>query len=411
MNYHFTRITDYYPQYLNSYYSKYPNAALQSYDDQYASITSDSFETVSSYNKNLNKIEGVKATGIITNAAILQARWCKENNIPVETSKQELILHQLKKLKPDVVWIDDFSLIDEAWKKKLLLEVPSIKLLVGHICAPYNSVTASKFSLFDVMFTCIPCFKKELEEMNINTYLLYHGFETSILSTISKNNPFPEIDFLFSGSLYTGSGFHKSRIEYIEKMLDAGIGMDLYCNLESSKKVMLKKMFYRLINTLKGIGLDSLIDKIPVLKKNKSYGDTPIKNYSKKLLKSSRPPVFGNEMYQLLSKAKITFNIHGEVADKCAGNIRLFEATGIGTCLVTDWKDNITDLFEPGKEIVTYTSIDDCIQKVKWLIENPAEREKIAKAGQKRTLEAHTIEKRALMVDTVIRKELEKKLK
>jgi spore maturation protein CgeB len=280
--------------------------------------------------------------------------------------------------------------------------------LIGHICAPYNAITAEKFKLFDIMFTCIPCLKNELAKLGVNSYLLYHGFETTVLTNLNNDNNYPESNFLFSGSLYAGSGFHKSRIEYIEKMLKAGIDMDLYCNLESRKKIAVKKSMYIIINILRKLHLNSLIEKIPVLNKNRGYGDVPIKYYSEELLNSSKPPVFGYEMYKLLSKAKICFNIHGEVAEKCAGNIRLFEATGVGTCLVTDWKENITDLFEPGKEIITYKTVEECIEKVKWLLDNPKERERIALAGQQRTLTDHSIANRSRAMNEIIEKELNK---
>lgn len=409
IGYRYIRITDYYPQYLKKYYQSNAAIASKTYDEQYHLLTNDSFEIVSSFSKNLNKINGVEAIDIISNASILQDTWRKEHQLPEGISKQDLVLAQLKHFKPDVIWIDDFSLIDATWKQRLIKEVPSIKLVLGHICAPYNDEMANKFRLFDVMFTCIPCMVHELKAKGINTHLLYHSFETTILDKLKEGNKFPTSEFLFSGSLYPGSGFHKSRIEYIEGMLKAGIDIDLYCNLDSFKKVFVKKTIYHLINGLKAIGLESLIDKISFLKQNKSYGDVPIKFYSKKLLESTKEPVFGFEMYQLLSKAKITFNIHGEVAEKCAGNIRLFEATGVGTCLVTDWKDNITDLFEPGKEVITYKTIEECIEKVKWLIENPEERDKIAKAGQQKTLTMHSVEARAKMLNEIINKELSKK--
>ncbi len=406
ISYRFVRVTDYYPQYLKRYYDKNQSVCSKSYNEQYQLLTSDSFEIVSSYSKNLSKLNGVEAYDIISNATVLQEKWRKENNLAADISKQDLILEQLKQLKPNVVWIDDFSLIDEKWNLKLRQEVPSIKLLLGHICAPYNDEIKEKFKLFDIMFTCIPCMKKDLNAQGIKTYLLYHSFEKSILDRINQNNLFPETNFLFSGSLYPGSGFHKSRIEYIERMLKSGINIDLYCNLESFRKVLTKKIMYYTINAFKSLGLAKMIDKVSFLRKNKSYGDLPIKYYSKKLLASTKPPVFGIEMYQLLAKSKITFNIHGEVAEKCAGNIRLFEATGVGTCLVTDWKDNITDLFEPDKEIITYKTVDECIQKVKWLIDNPSEREKIALAGQRKTLEYHTVENRAKKLNEIIKEEL-----
>jgi spore maturation protein CgeB len=407
MSYRFVRVTSNYPQFIQSFYLKNPDIHMRSYSDQYLEITRDSYETATSYTKNLKEI-GVSAFDIISNAEILQNTWKKENNLPPETTSQELILKQLEYYRPEVVWIDDFTIIDKAWKAELLKKVPSIKLLIGQICAPYNSITEEKFKLFDIMLTCIPCFKKDLTKLGVKTHLVYYGFETSALENINVGNYFPETDFLFSGSLYAGSGFHKSRIEYIETMLRSGIDIDLYCNLESWKTVMAKKGMYFTLNALKKLHLENVINNVQFLKKNKSYGDVPVHYYSKKLLESSKPPVFGYEMYQLLYRSKICFNIHGEVAEKCAGNIRLFEATGLGTCLVTDWKENITDLFVPDKEIVTYRSVDECIEKVKWLIANPAEREKIAKAGQKRTLTDHTMAKRAKLVDEIIKEELNK---
>jgi spore maturation protein CgeB len=84
----------------------------------------------------------------------------------------------------------------------------------------------------------------------------------------------------------------------------------------------------------------------------------------------------------------------------------MFEATGVGTCLLTDWKEHIADLFEPDEEVVTYKSAEECIEKAKWLLENPAERERIAKAGQKRTLRDHTFENRVELFDAIIKKQL-----
>jgi hypothetical protein len=378
---------------------------FKTYERQYTHIVSDSFETAGCYTKNLKAI-GVHAFDIISNAAPLQDAWIKENNLKTGITIQELLVQQLKFYRPDVVWIDDFSFVNAEWKKNLIEKVPSVKLLIGHICAPYNSEMEEKFKLLDIMFTCTPCFKNQLEKQGIKTYLIYHGFEKSVLDNINYRNSFPVSDVLFSGSLYTGSGFHKNRIEYIERMLEAGIKADLYCNLESWRRVMAKKGAYAVINTLKSMSMENLTDRIPVLKKNKKYGDNLVRYYSRKLIARSKPPVFGYNMFRLLSRAKICFNMHGEIAGKCAGNIRMFEATGVASCLVTDWKENINELFEPDKEVVAFKSVEECIDRVKWLLNNPLQRHKIAAAGHKKTLSEHTIEKRAKLVNEIIGKEL-----
>ena len=159
---------------------------------------------------------------------------------------------------------------------------------------------------------------------------------------------------------------------------------------------------------LRATGLKSFVEKIPYLKNKKSYGDVPVNYYSRNIINASHPPVFGLNLFKLMARAKIVFNNHGEVAGKCAGNIRMFEVTGAGSCLITDWKDNITELFEPGKEIITYVSIEDCIEKIKWLLNHPEERRKIAKAGHERTMRDHTIESRVKILNGIFERELQK---
>jgi spore maturation protein CgeB len=66
--------------------------------------------------------------------------------------------------------------------------------------------------------------------------------------------------------------------------------------------------------------------------------------------------------------------------------MRLFEATGAGTCLLTDWKENLKDFFELDKEVSVFKSNEECLEKILYLLEHEDERKAIAQAGQKRTL-------------------------
>jgi spore maturation protein CgeB len=104
--------------------------------------------------------------------------------------------------------------------------------------------------------------------------------------------------------------------------------------------------------------------------------------------------VWGLEMYKILAQSRITLNRHVDIAENYANNMRLFEATGMGACLVTDWKENLHTLFEPEKEVVTYRCADELVEKVTYLLENDKECQKIARAGQKRTLKEHTYQNR-----------------
>jgi spore maturation protein CgeB len=74
--------------------------------------------------------------------------------------------------------------------------------------------------------------------------------------------------------------------------------------------------------------------------------------------------------------------------------MRLYEATGVGTLLITDEKRNLPDLFAPGREVVTYRNADELAERIRSLLEDEEERKAIARAGHERTLREHTWEHR-----------------
>jgi spore maturation protein CgeB len=114
---------------------------------------------------------------------------------------------------------------------------------------------------------------------------------------------------------------------------------------------------------------------------------------------------WGLEMYQILGKSQITINHHGDVAPY-ANNMRLYEATGVGTLLVTDWKDDLHETFEPGKEVIAYKSSEECAELVQDYLARTEERESIARAGQQRTLAEHTYFQRMQELVEILQKRL-----
>jgi spore maturation protein CgeB len=105
--------------------------------------------------------------------------------------------------------------------------------------------------------------------------------------------------------------------------------------------------------------------------------------------------VWGAEMYQALRRSKVTLNSHIDMAGREAGNMRLFEATGVGAYLLTDFKDNLQTLFEPDREVAVWRSVDDCLSVIDRALGNAESRTAIATAGQARTMAQHTYRHRA----------------
>ena len=101
-------------------------------------------------------------------------------------------------------------------------------------------------------------------------------------------------------------------------------------------------------------------------------------------------------MYDILRRSKISLNQHGFIAlvHDTANNMRLYEATGMGSLLLTDAKSNLGSMFDVGREIITYASPDECIAQIHHYLAHEDQRARIAAAGQRRTLACHNYFKR-----------------
>ena len=108
--------------------------------------------------------------------------------------------------------------------------------------------------------------------------------------------------------------------------------------------------------------------------------------------------VIGDDMVNSINSYKIHFNcnISNDI------NYRTFETTGCGTFLLTNYTPGLEKLFDIGKEIVVYDSIEDLDNKVKYYLDNPEEINKIAKAGHERAKKDHTYYERAKKIIDII---------
>lgn len=102
---------------------------------------------------------------------------------------------------------------------------------------------------------------------------------------------------------------------------------------------------------------------------------------------------WGVGYYNVIKDADVVLNVHGD-AIKEACNLRLFQTTGMGTCLLTDNLPGLEKLFNKGTEVVTFNDKYECYNQIVLLEAHPIIRNMIAKAGQRRTLQEHTTKKR-----------------
>lgn len=408
MNYRFLKVTNYYKNFLKYYYIKNPKLSGESYDKQYASLMDEAFGWSNFYQILLNKL-GNEAYEIVANAEPLQNAWANEHSITA--TGELLLLEQFKFYKPDVIFFQDSLSLNYSFLRDIKKNVPSVKKIIGWCCSPFTKQQLENYKLFDFVCACSPKFVDVLKNVGVMTYRLNHAFESSLIQKIQKENNYPESDFIFIGSFIGSKDFHIERIKLIETLISKKVNLSLYTNLPKDNFVYVsgQQAGYLVSQFLKSIGLKKISLSLPLVNKTARLTEMPHKiSFSKSFKQIANPtPLYGIEMFKALSKSKIGFNSHGGIAGEYAANVRLFEVTGVGSCQLTDHKKNMTDFFEPDKEVVTYKSADECIEKVNWLLSHPNELREIAAAGQRRTLRDHTFERRAEELHEIISMQLQ----
>ena len=119
------------------------------------------------------------------------------------------------------------------------------------------------------------------------------------------------------------------------------------------------------------------------------YLDVMFKNFPNSWFAYS---VFFEQAALRYARARVGFNI--SVRDDL--NMRFFEVMSYGNCLVTNrdvvgW-DELG--FEEDKHFLGYKGEEEMVEKIQWALDNPMDREKIAKAGHQLVRSAHTYEHR-----------------
>jgi spore maturation protein CgeB len=392
-----------YSGYLDSFYSRNSEILKTPYEEHLDHLLEDSTEFVGSYIRNFRKL-GIDVSCIIANDNMLQKKWSRENRIN-NRGEKDILFEQVKLHNPDILWIENLSMVSFSWLTQVKNNPGNIKLIVGYHCAPFNKKVFDSLRGIDIMITCTPGLKSEFEKIGKKSFLVYHGFDKDILSRIKQENPIIKNDFIFSGSLISGGDFHSKRIRLIERIIKENINLKLYVDLEKDFKIKVKQTVFLLNRLLTKLKLGNLISNNTIL----GYGKSRVDGYSDSLKELKRQPVYGIDMFDLFRQSRIVLNYHIGIAGEYAGNMRMFEVTGAGSCLLTDNKKNMQDLFDTEREVVVYDGEDDCIAKVKWLLEHEEERKKIASAGNQKTLNFHTVENRCRLLIEILNAELKNK--
>jgi hypothetical protein len=366
-----------YPAFLKQHYKRNPALAEASFDAQMAARNASFFGVFDAYSKGF-AANGHEAWEVHANNGLLQRRYMTERGRRPDPARKspgryellarralrrllpqkvaapdvlrspfdippwhlaDILLAQVRDFKPDVILNQAVSEV----RSDLLLQMKSnTKLIVGQIASPMPQADEEDYRAYDLMISSLPNFVEHYRKMGIPSELNRLGFDQRVLAAVGT--PARDKDVSFVGSL---SPAHPERARLVE-WLAGQTRLDIWGN-----------------------GIDKFPASSPI---NRHY----------------HGEVWGLDMFTALARSKITINNHIGIAGNYANNMRLYEATGMGCLLLTDRKSNIADMFEPGREVVCYDSPEECLELIRYYGKHPSERERIAAAGQARTLTEHS---------------------
>ncbi|MFL9459282.1 glycosyltransferase [Tolypothrix campylonemoides VB511288_2] len=406
------RLTTNYSTYIKQFYNTHSTLQNESYITQYQTLMSDCYMWADFWTHALKKL-AYEVWEPVANAEFMQKVWARENGVYYDENSwlTDITLAQVKHFQPDIVFVFDYNSFSCDFLKYLRSECSSIKLIIGWCGAPaFTNIDV--FKAFDLVLSNIPTLVEKFNNNGYKSKYMCHAFAPQILDKINQHLE-KTIDLSFIGSIVKNQHFHNQRENLLKKLVQK-TNLQIWADINQPSSTELKLLSLK--QSLYDLGqytnqfycLKTILRKIPKMNNfiNMKYRPNLSHYVDTSIAKRSQPPVFGIQMYQKITESKLTFNNHIDISANFASNMRLYEATGVGTCLITDWKENLQELFEPDEEVIAYRSAEEAMEKVSYLLEHDDERQKIAVAGQRRTLKEHTFEIRAFQLDKIIRNSL-----
>lgn len=352
----------YYPEFLDGLYSTDGSLTAKPFQEQQQVLLKTGFCLGDAYSHYLRSL-GCHALDVIVNADPLQARWAFEHDLTlvenIHDRRRQILAAQVDHEKPDVLYVFEWCPLGDTFWRAMKSKV---RILAGQVASPLHGNRS--YEAYDIMFSSWPPIVDYFRAQGQAAQHLKLGFDPRSL----ENQPTltQDIEVSFVGGFAPS---HSDRIEWLEALLPH-IPIDIF-----------------------GYGLENVPE------------NSLIRHHH-------QGPVWGHQMYETLRRSKVTLNRHaqidvrGKVVTHLANNMRLFEATGAGTCLLTEHKENLSSLFEPDREVVTYENNEECVEKTRYLLDHETERMAIAQAGQQKTLRDHTYDRRMAELLEMLRTQL-----
>ncbi len=301
----------------------------------------------------------------VTNSKFIQTKWAKENNFKYSEQnwQKEILAAQIEKFQPDVIYTGNYGLLNEEMKKYL----PRAQLYVLWNASPMPE--GIDLSHFDVGISFNEVYHEHLRKRGIKN-IEYNSFyiDPEIKNRLDSMNLKQDIDISFVGRY---SPMFKTRNQFL---------YDVYSEFKKEYNIQ-----YYLLSEARVKGL------IPTL--------------PWKLLRAYNKPVFLEDMFKVFKRSKIVLNTHSNITGEGKGNMRVYEALGSGSFMLSD-HGIYPEYLEPDKDFVTYNNKKDMFEKIEYYLKNDKEREEIALNGYKKISKYYSTEIGSKKLETIFGKYL-----
>ena len=371
----------YYQDYLSYFYSKNSFVSNLSFKEHRSVLLNDHFGWPADLSCYMNR-RNINTEFIIPNDRNLQMKWAMEHNFHNYTSgkwEKEIALAQIRQFKPDVLWIGAMFDYYGDFLRQALAYCRSAITWIS--CPTPDNLDVTGFS---VLVTSRSDLLKDKQHLFKKVVVTKPGFDAEVLNALGPVKKRYEVVFVGNISLH-----HTRRAEILAYLVKNGIDIKIFGRFSrqfSSRKLKAVKQTINQVarhHDFRGAAR--------TLRQNFRRSKYDI--WVKTLESVYHPPVFGMDMYRLIASSHIGLNIHIDMAGNHSGNMRMFEVTGVGVCLITEHSSNIEELFEPGQEVLTYRSKEELLKTIQEVLGEKSKLKEIAKAGQQRTLQSHNMER------------------
>ncbi len=369
----FLQIHTFYPDYLDRFYRQDPGCDNLTFQEQINALVRDGFSGSHMIAPYMNE-QGYESHLVIANCIPAQKAWLHEQGATLTKQDNwlyEIAARQVDSIKPDILYLSDPTVFDSRFVRSLTWKP---KLILGWRAAVIPDGT--DWSEFDVILSGLSALRDFALKLGArHTERFFPGYPS--WTNIAIGAVDQAYDVVFSGQW--NSGLHGRRNAYLRSIVEASQRQGFTTGLYLASG-----------------------EQLPSEVSCRNLGDR-----------------FGLEMHRALMSGRIVFDARathlardphsGAIFDLCGNetaNMRIIEATGCGRMLLTEHFTNLSDYFEIGREIETFASEEELLEKICYYLSHPLEREEVARRGQVRCLRDYSMEKKAEEFHSIIRKYL-----